>query len=528
MRQSDPEIHRFGVTEAVVIAILALTVRIPYLHLVPHWSAGNENYLALEILEGARPLTNQNPHLGALSPYIIALTFLITGVNPWTPRLIPLIAGIATVLLTWRLGVLTCSRRSGFLAGVLMSAAWYHVVFTSHYPWSNSLTPFFATAFLLVLHHLTCARHQPLSTRKYSSLALAAGLLFGLGMQTHPEMISLLPVVILLLVIRARHAVRWLRSRTPWLMLIGGIAGYGNMIWYNCIHRFQSVSYGLTQPEYALTQEYTATSVAGNYLQEFLYLPRIILGFYDDSIPWRAYAGYSVLWLFWLLVLAGTALCIQRKQYIVPAAFWSMFLIIPVINSNYTLYLGRYLVFMFPPALILVSETLNRGLDTTAPGRLAGIPKLLSVALFALLFLMPVYRIRLYYGECEASGKTRERYFHLADLLKTSTLQRPLVLLDEDTGETFEFLHFLRENRYACHPVRFREARRHGGNLNEFVARSVKTDKHEEHDGIILIISPAARRYVLCQNSVTSFLGQVDARSGDRITDFYRVYQIGQ
>lgn len=511
---------------AVILLFLSMAIRIPYLHLVPPWSAGNENFLALEILQGHRPLTNQNPHLGALSPYIIASAFAITGVNPWTPRLVFLIFGLATVLLTWRLGSLTGSRRSGFLAGVLMSAAWYHVVFTSHFPWSNSLTPFFTMAFLSVFYCVIKERTHPLSKSGALVLFLAAGLLFGLGTQTHPEMITLLPAVILLMAVRDRHPVKWLRSKAPWLMALGGIVGYGNMIWYNILHRGRSVSFGLSYPEYALTKEYTATSVAENYWQEFLYLPRIILGFWDDAIPWSEYARYGVLWLFWLFVLVGTVISWRRKQYLVPAAFWSMFLIVPAINSNYTLHLGRYLVFMFPTALILVSEALNLGMSLKTPVRLARISKLVFVCLFALLFLIPVFRIKDYYRHCEITGKTRERYFFLADLLKTSILKNPLVLLDEDTRETSDFHHFLRENRFECHVVKFKDARKQGADLKEFVARSIQVKGNENLDGIILILSPSTRRFVLSQYPDSAFLGQIDARFENAIADFYRVYQI--
>jgi len=134
-----------------VLCLFAVLIRLPYLDLVPRWSAGNENSIALAILNGARPLTNQNPHLGALSPYLVALMLKIFGFHSWVPRLIPFLFGVATVLVTWRLGSRSGHSRTGVMAAVMMSSAWYHVVFNSHYPWSNSLTPFFATAFLLAL-----------------------------------------------------------------------------------------------------------------------------------------------------------------------------------------------------------------------------------------------------------------------------------------------------------------------------------------------------------------------------------------
>ncbi len=525
MKHHNRTIWQPLISAAVLIA-LGLVIRIPYLHLVPHWSGGNENYLALEILEGARPLTNQNPHLGALSPYIIALGFYIFGVNTWIPRVIPLIFGMATILLTWRLGALTASRRAGFMAAVLMCGAFYHVVFTSHFPWSNNLTPFFATAFLLVFYHLIQQKPPPRVNRNRILTALLAGLLFGMGMQTHPEMVNLLPAVAVMLALQKRHVSAWLKSPVPWLMLAGAVAGYGNMILYNLSHRFQSVSFGLTYPEYALTQEYTTTSLAGNYWREFLYLPRIILGYWDDTIAWSVYARYPMIWIFWLLVITGTVISIRAKRYLVPAAFWSMFLTIPVINSGYVLHLGRYLVFMFPPALILVAETLDKSLKSFTQKYAVLISRLAVTAVFALLFILPVRHISDYYRYCEEHGRTRERYFHALEIIQSSTVQNPLILVDDTIAESSEFIHFFRENRYPCHPVRFSDHFWSQSALEDIAGRIRQIESSQNYDGIILMLTPSVRRDILCNIPVTEFLGQVDARFYDRVVDFFRIYQL--
>ena len=131
---------------------------------------------------------------------------------------------------------------------------------------------------------------------------------------------------------------------------------------------------------------------------------------------------------------------------------------------------GKIPVFMFPTALLLVSEALNFGMSLKTPAWLASSFKLVFMAIFALKFLIPVYRIRDYYRHCEISGKTRERYFFLTDVLKTSTVKNPLVLLDEDTGETSDFHHFfVRIGMLAMSSSLKR--RKQGANLKEFVAR---------------------------------------------------------
>ncbi|HPQ41908.1 MAG TPA: glycosyltransferase family 39 protein, partial [bacterium] len=412
------------------LTLLAFAVRFPYLNQVPCWSAGNENNLALAILNGARPLTNQNPHLGALSPYLVALALRIFGFHSVVPRLVPFLAGIATVLLTWRLGRRTGSERAGIIAAGWMAAAWYHAIFSSHYPWSNSLTPFFATAFLLVLTHF----QRDTGIRRGVLQAGLAGLLFGLGMQTHPEMVTLLPVAVVVLIRMTGRPLAWLRRPAPYVMAAAGALGYGNMLYYNLVNRFKSVSFGLTYPEYALTKEYTATSVGGNYLHEFLYLPRIIFGFFSDELPWRQYALHPMIWLFWILVIAGIVMTIRDRRPVIPVAFMSSFLIIPALNSNYSLYLGRYLVFMFPPALILAAESLDRllRLRIRRPGPV--VIRAGALAVFALMFVVPLVQIRAFYAACESSGLTRERFHRLDHMIRDTGLNSPLIILDQETG----------------------------------------------------------------------------------------------
>lgn len=514
------------IISGIAITLLALAIRMPYLDLVPYLSAGNENNLSLEILYGGRPLTNQNPHLGALSPYIVAGALAIFGFHSWVPRLVPLIFGLMTVLLTWRLGTRTSGFRTGIMAAVMMSAAWYHVVFSSHFPWSNSLTPFFATAFLLVLsRYMTNPGQDP--PRRHPALALLGGLLFGLGMQTHPEMVTLTPVIIMVLILRERSLFAWLKRPLPWLLALGGALGYANMLYYNLVNRFQSVEFGLTYPEYALTQEYTATSVSGNYLQEFLYLPRIILGLIDDGTPWSRFATHPLIWLFWGLLLGGLILSVRQRRYLIPTAFLSSFLIIPAINSNYSLYLGRYLVFMFPPALILVAESLHGLLSLELKPLVRGPIRLGTLSLLVVLTLFPLVQVFAYYHTCDYNGLTRERYHRLDEIVAVSGYQNPLIVLDQETGEANEFLQFLREEGYACQFHKFRDHRGDPVDLTDILADIQSGSQSPEIDGIVYILAPWNRYRLLQHLPVDRFLGQIDARFESGLVDFYRAYGAG-
>jgi len=511
----------------IVLCLFAIVIRLPYLNLVPFWSAGNENSIALSILNGAHPLINQNPHLGALSPYLVALMLKLLGFHSWVPRLVPFLFGIATVLVTWRLGTRTSHLRVGVMAAVLMSSAWYHVIFSSHYPWSNSLTPFFATAFLLVLSYLI--DREILSGSKTNVfLSLLVGILFGMGMQTHPEMITLLPVIILVLLMRGKNLAEWIKNPVPWTMIIGGSVGYANMLWYNLSNKFRSVEFGLTYPEYALTKEYTATSVAGNYFHEVLYLPRIIFGLHDDSLSWSYYAGHPLIWIFWILLIGGLIITISNRRYLVPAAFLSSFLIIPSINSNYTLYLGRYLVFIFPTALILIGETLHWLLSLNFKYYTGQILRYGVILLFILLVMYPLVQVKSYYLYCDSNGFTRERYQRLSEMLSDTGLKAPMIILDQETGEGNDFHQFLKEEGFACQFELFRNANHNYIGLKKLKSDINKIRQSKKYDGIILIAAPWNRYNLLNQLKIDRCLGQIDARFENGIVDFYRVYVVGQ
>jgi len=318
---------------AIFLGLIALLVRLPYLQNVPQWIGANENFIAIDILNGKYHLTNENPHIGPLSPAIVALFLLLFGRHWWISRLVPFSFGIGTVVLTYFLASRIYSKRTGFAAGLWMCVAWYHVIFSSHFPWSNSITPFFTTGFLLSFYH---ALHSRDNRHRFAWWALS-GLAFGLGLQSHPEVLVLAPVIPLAFILKDKKILGWLRKPQVYVLAFSAAAAYANMIYYNLTSRFGSVAFSLSYPDYALTKEYTPTSVLGNYFHEILFLPRMILGYYDDTLPWSTYAMTPLIWIFWVGVISGLIIHFRRRDFYLPSAFLCGMLLIPILNSNYTL-----------------------------------------------------------------------------------------------------------------------------------------------------------------------------------------------
>src|SRR5688572_22778016 len=85
------------------LGLLALVVRWPNLWLVPRFTDETLEVLhSLAIVrDGARPLTNYDSYYGALYNYVVALALALSGESPLAPRVVVLVAGVATVVATY-------------------------------------------------------------------------------------------------------------------------------------------------------------------------------------------------------------------------------------------------------------------------------------------------------------------------------------------------------------------------------------------------------------------------------------------
>ena len=101
-----------------------------------------------------------------------------SGPSAATPRILMLMAGTLTVLLTYALGRVLHGRRVGLLASTLLATSAMHTAVNSHIAWSNCVTPLFTTAW-------------PVLARALRDVGRACwrrpGLLFGLSVPHAPH-----------------------------------------------------------------------------------------------------------------------------------------------------------------------------------------------------------------------------------------------------------------------------------------------------------------------------------------------------
>jgi len=348
----------------VAVLSLALALRWPLLHLVPHLTdETGEVLFAWDIaFEGVRPLTHTDAYNGPLWPYLLAAAFRLFGSSPELPRLFALGLGLATVALTWGLGGLLApaGRRpaAATVAGALMATSFTHALVGSRVAWSNSSTPLWTTATILLL--VAATRRE--GKRGAGPLA-GAGFLGGLALQTHPSVIVLLAGVGVWFVLdRGRRDL--LRTPGPWLAPAAAALAYSPVIVAN-------LTAGLvTMAEAGASANAVARPTLAGWASgvgaALAQLGRSAAGGFDlggvDPSPPVVVAG----WLYAGLTI-GAALALARDRAAPPGRRLPLVVAavalagLPVVNRNWQGFLeARYLAFTLPPLYAAMGAVASR------------------------------------------------------------------------------------------------------------------------------------------------------------------------
>src|SRR4051812_45799521 len=209
---------------ALGVAVFTVLVRVQYLVDIPRYADEiNEITPAFDIVRGTSfPLVSGPKHLGALFDYILAGAMLVFGRSPDLPRTVVLVAGLATVLLTYGYARTLGGRWAGLIAAGLLAVSAPHVLLSSRVAWSASLTPMLCIGAAWALE-LTVSRRRPW-------LLLVTGPLAGLALQAHPSFVALLPGFA---VFGLLHARQLLRKPQTYLAGLLFVAAFANVLLYN-------------------------------------------------------------------------------------------------------------------------------------------------------------------------------------------------------------------------------------------------------------------------------------------------------
>jgi hypothetical protein len=388
--------------------------------LVPRFEdEGVEVLWGLDIAVGKHlPLTGSDPYYGPLFSYLVALAFRLFGPAILLPRLIAAIFGALTVPATYWLGRVTCSRRAGLAAAMFVLVSTNLIVMSSHYGWSNSLSPFFAT--------VTLAACCEAYSRKRAGLLVSSGFLAGLTVQTHPLTAT---VVVGMAAWRLMFSRKDFAFRRPVLYaaLAAFLLAYAPVLWYVARTNVSILSIGASH-SYA----FMPVASPSEYVRRLLETCDVVwraarLGFWSES-----YRAVSVLLGLTLLTYcAGVLIAGSRgRRLIASVLMWSVLLLPFIIRVFFV----RYISYLLPLVYVLAGDGLARLSFNLVPpilrelgagsaprwrARIAGyVRPAAGLLAFAATIATPLLTLTSYYERLSRGNGSNRPFFELRETLR--------------------------------------------------------------------------------------------------------------
>lgn len=439
---SRPRLALVDCAALVGLALLALVIRVPSLLTVPRFT--DEQLEVLYTLplyrHQALPLVGFDPDNGPIFSYLMAALFWVVGPQPYVPRVLVLLIGVATVAAVYLLGRSVGGRLAGLIAAGLLATSATHVLVNSHIAWSNSTTPLFTT--------LAFATLVPAVTRGSGPRLAAAGLVFAIALQTHPVVVAFLPGVVL--------ALLWRRPRLllgPWglLALLLLIAGYSNMLIYNLPGRDDDPYRAVVResiPRWSADRDETDPLLlgqqrgdavgqggVGSYLANLgtlvLNVPRLAASIIDERPNWTDYLLDPSFWLYAALFVVGLVWPLGRANPLLLVAASSYLFALMLFNGRYEpIFSGRYLVPLLPLAFAGFG-TLVADVWSEVSGQ---VPRLALATVLVLLIAYPLLPLLRYLQHNGQDGQVDVDLIQSAATLAAAHRPSEPLVLDEALG----------------------------------------------------------------------------------------------
>lgn len=396
----------------LLLFIFALALRLPYISLVPPlWNTEiAEASDAAEIAWGhSLPLVlPSQPHIGPVAAYPLALVLRLIGFDPFAPRWFVAVTGALTVVAAYLLARTMGGRLAAVIAAALLATSSFHILINSHVFWTNSTTPLLTTIALaaLIISLDSPVAGQNNRRRAWFVLAFA---LWGLALQSHPSVWTLLPGLALAVALQPSLRFSWRRVWT-WAAGAAGLLAFSNIILFNLTSGFASIS-ALQTKYYALPEEQLFWRTFPVRLQELgIELLRVVTSNLPEAFVLEPRTFALAVWLA-LALLQGV-----RKQHsllVYPAVSAALF--IALFNKAYNFaYVERYIMFLAPIIFVLMGLAVE---DAWALFRNLPLPRywvvggsILALVAIIVLALLPVPAFMSYIdGEIQA-GRSNNEY----------------------------------------------------------------------------------------------------------------------
>lgn len=428
----DQPARYIAIDAALVLGLMAFgaLVRWPELWSIPVFTdEWDEIAVSIAIVrDGARPLTNADAYYGALTSYLMAGFFGLSGITVEAPRLFALTIGTLQIVPTYLLG-LELGRAAGLeagrarwvagLAGLLLASSGAHILLNSHLAWANSTTPLFTTVAIWLLVRL---RRRADLGRSGMTLGLV-GVFLGLALQTHILVIAIIVGAGLAALLTIPQVVL---SRWSVLGAAGLTLGYGNMVAFNLstggetFRHAQAMSAG-----YAGGKEIGYSEKLADLLLSLL---RVFSGALDRRGGDLAFLTDPLIILGMLGALVGVGVLARRGQATPACVLLAVVMILPLVNNRYEpLFSGRYLSPLLPVLFGSLGVTL-----VLIAGRVRPRAPMLVGALVVTCVLSgySLWQLHGLYDRLESSGRSNTRVLETLRLIREQALPEDIVYLD--------------------------------------------------------------------------------------------------
>jgi 4-amino-4-deoxy-L-arabinose transferase-like glycosyltransferase len=409
------------------LAVVAVAARAYELRDVPRLTdETDEVMLGLAVARGELlPLTNVDAYIGPLWSYLLAIGFLVAGPSSLLPRVLALLAGLATIAATVWLGRELARRLArddladlvGLAGAFLLATSSFHAVVSSRIAWSHALTPLAMTLALACL--LRWER-----TRDPGALA-GSGLAYGLTVHTHPTALAFAPGLAIWALLRWRAT---LGSRAGWTALALYLVANLPILVYNLGGGLGSATAAAqVRAAYAGGELISIGGYLRNLGALLASLPLLLAGDIGERRGVMVEVGSPLAFACAMLAAAGLLVAARPRRLLPIWLFASAALVLPVFNGKFEpLFNGRYLAPLLPLAFVLIAL----GIATLVSAVPALRPRLAPVVAGVVVGLSigPLLSLGGYIGGALRDGPNNRELYRAAEIVSTAGSAKPVLV----------------------------------------------------------------------------------------------------
>jgi hypothetical protein len=424
--------HWSGAQSLIVVAclgigVVAIAARAYELRDVPRLTDETDEVMrGWAIAQGQLlPLTNVDAYIGPLWNYLLALGFLLFGPSALLPRVVTLVAALATVAACGGLGrevALRLGRRDsaaalGLGAATLLATSSFHALVGSRLAWSHALTPLAMTVAFWCL-----IRWE--RTRDGWTLA-GLGLAYGLAAHTHLTALAFAPGLGIWALAHWRST---LLSRWGWTALGLFVLVNAPLLTYDLTTGFGTLAAAnQVQIAYAGGAGGGVAGYGRNLVALLSSWPLLLAGNIGDQRGEMLALDNPISFIYPALFGLGAVTMTLRRTFLPLLPFVSAAILMPIFNGKYEpLFNGRYLAPLLPMAFAMTTLGIRATVERcNVPQAWRG--AVVAVAIVGLT-VPPLWSLFAYFRMCLHAGPNNREVYRAAEIAALVATSKPVLV----------------------------------------------------------------------------------------------------